>query len=467
MSNICQICVENFNKSTKKEIKCTYCDYSACQTCYKQTILNSIKYAGCMNCNKEFEMEFMMINFPKCFINNEYKIHCQTILFEIEKRLLPSTQPIVEKINHTNHIKQEINKLNMEIDEINSKIDLILFETETENITKTNKLNMEIDIIKAKIYDLNQIMNNPPENINLLIKKCENPGCNGYLNQNWKCGICEKVTCCKCHDFIESEYAHVCDNQTIESIQFINKDSKTCPGCSIIIHKIDGCNQIYCTNCKTAFDWETGRIEKGVIHNPHFYQEIRERSLLDIIQCGREIDNSFLKSFHKLYDKMNIDFSQMEVSLQNIHYIQYYILPRFYIGGFNNNQDLRIRFLQNELSEKQFKQALFTRKRRVDKNKEISTIIHTFLTSVIDLFHRFKHDLRKFLTKIENLNMIKLQAFYDIFYIELDNLVLYINSCFENVQKKYKSKRKYHITSFLFTFYTMKANSNNIINIFI
>ena len=35
---------------------------------------------------------------------------------------------------------------------------------------------------------------------------------------------------------------------------------------------VRNCDQMFCVSCHTAFSWDRGTIEKGVIHNPHFYQ---------------------------------------------------------------------------------------------------------------------------------------------------------------------------------------------------
>ena len=56
----------------------------------------------------------------------------------------------------------------------------------------------------------------------------------------------------------------------------LRKETKNCPVCAATIYKISGCYQMFCTQCKIAFSWKTGEIEKGVIHNPHFYQYQRE-----------------------------------------------------------------------------------------------------------------------------------------------------------------------------------------------
>ena len=42
--------------------------------------------------------------------------------------------------------------------------------------------------------------------------------------------------------------------------------------------KIDGCNQMWCPECKQAFDWITGKIETGPIHNPEYILYLQQNN---------------------------------------------------------------------------------------------------------------------------------------------------------------------------------------------
>jgi len=39
---------------------------------------------------------------------------------------------------------------------------------------------------------------------------------------------------------------------------------------------VKNCDQMWCIECKTAFSWSKGTVEVGVVHNPHFYQWMRQ-----------------------------------------------------------------------------------------------------------------------------------------------------------------------------------------------
>ena len=99
-----------------------------------------------------------------------------------------------------------------------------------------------------------------------------------------KCTICETKICGKCWEIIPEagkdgeKKEHVCDPDILETVNMLKDDTKPCPVCSTRIFKVYGCSQMYCTNCKTAFDWNTGKkLEVGRwFHNPHLDEELRE-----------------------------------------------------------------------------------------------------------------------------------------------------------------------------------------------
>jgi hypothetical protein len=106
------------------------------------------------------------------------------------------------------------------------------------------------------------------------IMNCQVEGCKGYLSTKYKCGLCEKYTCSGC--LLVKEEGHECKEDDLSTVKMIREETKACPKCTTRISKIDGCDQMWCVECKTAFSWKTGHIVNGAIHNPHYYDFLRQ-----------------------------------------------------------------------------------------------------------------------------------------------------------------------------------------------
>ena len=93
----CNICCDNYNKSTRDKICCGYCEFAACRSCCETYILSET-IPKCMNppCAKEWSRKFIREKFTGVFIDTKYKDHIESVLFDQEKALLPATQVIVE-----------------------------------------------------------------------------------------------------------------------------------------------------------------------------------------------------------------------------------------------------------------------------------------------------------------------------------------------------------------------------------
>jgi hypothetical protein len=155
------------------------------------------------------------------------------------------------------------------------------------------------------------------------IMACPMASCRGFLSTQYKCGTCQQQICSDCLCLRQDD--HVCVENDRLSAEMIKRDTKPCPKCGTRIHKIDGCDQMYCTNqqegvyCNTAFSWKTGQIATGTIHNPHFYelqqkQGIQMRNVGDI-QCGGmpRIQNALrILQFTHDYNQLKTETAEFE-----------------------------------------------------------------------------------------------------------------------------------------------------------
>lgn len=347
----CPVCVEPFNKSSRKPIQCPFCPLRCCLSCCKRYVLEQSKETHCMGCKHNWDEVFISSLFPKSFVSREYKIHKQNLLLEWEKQLLPSAQAELEKRKQVDEIRKVIHGLYRDIDKIRTEI-------------------RELE------HSIQEIHTSPSNSTHIFNIRCPDIKCRGFLTNDWVCGICSMKVCSECREPTESE--HKCDPGMIDTIKHIQTDSKPCPNCGIPISKIDGCNQMFCVECHTAFDWESCSIINGVIHNPHYFEWRRQNNYDSRnpvnVQCGgiifeSKVPHDLRNIYHCLvntYDSVRL----MRVTDFNIH----------------SNLDLRILFLDDKISEEDWRKELYKRHIQRVKDIRLRDIRMTFVEMLNGLF---------------------------------------------------------------------------------
>lgn len=397
----CSVCVEHFNKSSRKEVICPQCDYKICRTCTQTYLIGTHQDPHCMNCKNIWGREFMDGNFTKKFINSELKVHRENILFEREKCLLPETQPYVER---------EI---------LCEKMALVIQGKEAQ----IRALRRELLDMQDTYHRLRQQtdLSIPPDKIKKFVRKCPITDCKGFLTENWCCELCDSKICKECNEKKEDE--HVCDPNDIKTVKLLKKDTKPCPSCGTMIFKISGCPQMWCTSCHVAFDWNTLRIERGLIHNPHFFEfrrnnNIQGRNPQDIPCGGRPELNEILTAVRgfqvttRPYSRVELN-NPTEIYLSNVlrlsRHIEAYELTYHYRirtpqQMIDDNRELRIRYMRNLISDDEFKRLLQKREKSAKKNEEIAQILTMTYTSANDILRQICVDPR---TVSSNLELLK------------------------------------------------------------
>jgi hypothetical protein len=97
-------------------------------------------------------------------------------------------------------------------------------------------------------------------------KTCFNITCNGHLNEDMICIICETEFCKTCENRIDDKEVHTCSKEDILSLELLSESTVPCPGCGTSIHRMSGCDHMTCTICKTKFLYSTGLAGGGGNH---------------------------------------------------------------------------------------------------------------------------------------------------------------------------------------------------------
>ena len=408
-SSECVICMEDMKK--KNTIECPFCDFSACKTCVRESLLFSVNDPQCPSpdCKHTWSYEFCIDNLTKSFINGPFRERTRKILFDVEKSKIPATMPIIE-----NMIKQE------------------------ELVGKEQALKTVIQDLKEQMWKYEQLLYNTREDRNKLKytknikktfkKKCPKDGCGGFLSTNHKCALCNSKVCKDCNEIIidtengggESKTNHVCDADVVSTLKLIQQETKPCPGCFTAIYKINGCDQMWCTHCKIPFSWKTGEKVTGVIHNPHYYQwrqtnRDTRRNVGEVL-CGGVIDfdivnrlsilsNNFKSAIGSKYNYTDnnkdlkkilsrperylvlpifktakcqyIFFNFINEMHRKIHHFQHVELnlTRQKCNERDTLEKSRIEYIRGELNEKKFKSRII---RQDNTRRKNMMILHVF-----------------------------------------------------------------------------------------
>ena len=396
----CQICCEAFNRSTHTAVECIKCSFKACRTCTRKYLLSKPSEAHCMSCKDVWSREFLVDNLCRSFVYGEWKRYKEGLLLETEKARL------VDDVENAAQVKQR-DALRQRKAEIRKQI---------------RKLQEQHRGVEGKLWEVQRIMRGeeivkkkPRE----FVHKCPADNCNGFLSNSWKCKICELVVCPKCHEIKENPAEgggapHNCKQENIDTVKFLKRDTKKCPKCATRIHKINGCDQMWCTQCHIAFKWSTGDIvTNGIIHNPHFVAWQKElakqgkmgpaRAVGDV-PCGGipyhyQFYNAVVKRFAPKHvyrvrrpvgrDRNGNDLwaQLMDLHRNGIH-LQHVVVRnmRQEVQNIDNNRDVRIQFLLGQIDEKKLSSMVIRRALTKEKKTamlHIYELVNTIITENI------------------------------------------------------------------------------------
>lgn len=282
---------------------------------------------------------------------------------------------------------------------------------------------------------------------------CPHEQCRGFVDgTSMVCGVCDTAVCSKCG--MPSSEDHACDPDMISNFSAIKKQTRPCPKCAAPTFKIDGCMQMFCTQCQTPWDWSTGNIIRGVIHNPHYFEWLRERSEDGTIprqpgdephqrnQCrnhpiptGYALHQSIMSEMRSRFGTTRYEdhegnhsyqiyrskTSELMTFCRRILHVHLQVLNT--LNQPVDNGDLRLKYLINHIDEHAMKVALQRRDKKHKKNSELHDIYAMACSVGGDLLYEYiersksldeVHKDVVFLTGYVNRHLVELENRYSM-----------------------------------------------------
>lgn len=409
-SKECPICVSNFNKSSCKEVSCPYCLFIICTGCVKRRVLDTLE---CMNCKNMWNIDFVRENTPKTWYEKEYKDHRKKLLLERERMLLQSAIPLLKERQVESKYKKEVSAIDKQMAELERrKRHLNAEKTYLINrVRNADALGLDLNNLSLEDIDEKELTSvkkeEKKEESFKFIKPCPANDCRGFLSTAWKCEVCEIYVCKDCHVIKKSrnDDDHKCNQDDIKSAEFVMKDSKPCPSCGTRIHRIDGCNDMFCTNCKTCFNYKTGTVTKSNT-NPHYATWARnnnvnpnETSNVNLRNpCGvsqREIETRIsiiLKRYKNEFK--NHSYLQIETFFELFSFLAHTSLvemPRFSRLSRTietSKLNLRVKYLDKEINETEWKRQILMREKKLEYENNMHQLYEILVTVIRETINK-------------------------------------------------------------------------------
>jgi hypothetical protein len=235
-----------------------------------------------------------------------YKEHREKVLADREKSKLPATQADAaevrtvlamkaaadERYNKAAEESRRIGNELMAAARVQNAIALVISSHGRERYVDPTAPAAADEAPKAKVVTA------------VFVKPCPAEDCKGFLSTAWKCGLCDKYTCPDCHDlkgFVREDPNHRCDPDKVATATLLKAEAKSCPKCGVSICKIEGCDQMWCTQCNTGFSWRTGKMAAGPVHNPHYFDWLRSQGrdpTANPLQNGCAADRDIIRALN-------------------------------------------------------------------------------------------------------------------------------------------------------------------------
>ena len=388
-------------------------------------------------CRIQFTREMIATSFPSLL--KVFKTMREKYLLDSEKSRLPEAQTYIEVMRIHENFSGLVSSLNKRARELEEEAQRIRREIET-HYAITSLLKHKAFRAALESHERGFVQGKNREKfVSSVMCPCHVAGCRGYITvksdngEKGVCGVCGVEICKLCMAPITEQ--HECKPDDVATTKELKKNSRPCPKCAAPISKIDGCDQMWCVLCHTAFSWNTGELAKGVIHNPHFFAYQRQVSKngdiprvqgdVAVEDCGNNFvhikRDYYLQEYFELRDGDN---NYLWAFVQFSRHFSGTMYRTITERRAPDNIDLRVCFLNNDIDEEEFGRLVQQRDKKYQKELEIDAALLIFF----DTGNRMVNDIYTITP--------------ETVVVQLKNLVSISNTRFDEISKIYKNKVK-------------------------
>lgn len=481
MSGTCSICIESFNNIGRRKVVCEKCTTEICTKCVKTFLAENVQEPNCMNCRETYSKRFMDNNFGQVYRKTTLKNVRLNVLVAREKQIMPDLMHRADAYKQCRiqeaaqaKIRKEMNILEMSLDEtyrtrlkldemlknnihnidtVDNRLSDEFMSTITESIINTNKVQTAIenelnqlqalyDANWSEIRRLSKIYYNGTTQKTHTVMNCLKSDCKGFLDEDYVCGLCHTTVCKDCHEELNNveNNKHTCKQENIDSVKAIRDETKPCPTCKTRVFKTEGCDQMFCVQCHTGFSWNTGMIERGRMHNPHYFEWLRTKRQqmpreIGDVPCGG-LPSWFTIKSH--LETLNVHFTlitYLHAVYKMTEFIQNKEIPKYPVSEGRDNElnMIAIRYMADDLPENQWRNKLFQIEKKKEVNTERRLVLDMMIAVLVDLFgdlcdtkdvEVINQKINEFdeIRKYFNLSVKNLQDRFDVYnYKVIDN----------------------------------------------
>ncbi len=381
----CAICLEDIIVKPKgpAPVTCAYCAETCCYSCFERHVLVQDLTVNCFNCRKPWSDDFVDNATRPSFRNGRLRAHRTKILVDQEIARLPELQ---ERARRYTLVKQLAHK---RVGGIDLSIMIVTYGREKS----VNGYNLD------RIAEVDQFFGNSEWRIGAgaeapvrpkMLKPCIE--CRGFLGEDGVCGLCAVAVCLACRERLAE--GHVCNPDTVATVAAIQKEAKPCPTCHALISKIDGCDQMWCTQCQTAFSWITGLKEEGRVHNPHYYEWMRATRGSVPRVCAE--DDLMELPWDRIETGVFIDAERSQFFVGFLVQLHRYLEEARDHRYLTNNtyllqqiDELSVRYLINQLSRKEWERQVYLTKRTIARYRAMAEIYRAYYVAGKDIMNAY------------------------------------------------------------------------------